>query len=245
VEARRVIRATPDRIFSHLGRMDHFPRYGAPLWMTAEAGERRRAAHIVTLTGYLIGLPVESVQRVVLRPPHALEFKQIRGTLRALSGQCSLRAVEDGTEVGFRLDLDPGISMISDGAVQQFFVQFVEGFLDRIKMAAERRAPARKMGREATSESADLDADEEERAATNGAAGTAAAGEDFEESSLEAVHGAPHDAAAAPGGDSPAPPPGRSPSPSSPRTRGRRRRHRHRPRSSGSAAPNPPNSRLS
>ena len=245
MEARRVIRATPDRIFSHLGRMDHFPRYGAPLWMTAEAGERRRAAHVVTLTGYLIGLPVESVQRVVLRPPHALEFKQIRGTLRALSGQCSLRAVEDGTEVVLHLDLDPGIAMISDGALRQFFVQFVEGFLDRIKMAAERRAPARKMGRGAV-ESADLDADEEESAATNGAPRSEAGGKDLEEGALDAGHGAPPETAAGRGGDSRASPPGGSLSPSPPHTGGRRRRrHRHRAQSNRRVAPNAPNSRLS
>jgi hypothetical protein len=133
--------AAPDRVFTHIGRIEHLPRYGAPLWMTAESVEKRRNAQVVALTGYLIGLPIESVQRVTLRPPTAVEFKQIRGTLRMFNGQCSLAAVEDGTEVRYRLEVDPGIAMISDDAARQFLVQFVERFLDRIKLAAERKTP--------------------------------------------------------------------------------------------------------
>ncbi len=119
IEARRVVRASPDRIFAHIGRVEYLPRYGAPLWMAAEPVDKRRSVHVVTLTGYLIGLPVESVLRIALRPPHMMEFKQVRGTLRALSGQCSLVAVEDGTEVRYRLEADPGIAMISDDAARQ------------------------------------------------------------------------------------------------------------------------------
>ena len=133
--------AAPDRVFTHIGRIEHLPRYGAPLWMTAESVEKRRNAQVVALTGYLIGLPIESVQRVTLRPPTAVEFKQVRGTLRMFNGQCSLAAVEDGTEVRYRLEVDLGIAMISDDAARQFLVQFVERFLDRIKLAAERKTP--------------------------------------------------------------------------------------------------------
>ena len=133
--------AAPDRVFTHIGRIEHLPRYGAPLWMTAESVEKRRNAQVVALTGYLIGLPIESVQRVTLRPPTAVEFKQVRGTLRMFNGQCSLAGVEDGTEVRYRLEVDLGIAMISDDAARQFLVQFVERFLDRIKLAAERKTP--------------------------------------------------------------------------------------------------------
>jgi len=135
------MRAAPDRVFVHIGRVEHLPRYGAPLWMTAESLEKRRNAQVVALTGYLIGLPIESVQRVTLRPPAAVEFKQVRGTLRMFNGQCSLASVEDGTEVRYRLEVDLGIAMISDDAARQFLVQFVERFLDRIKLAAERKTP--------------------------------------------------------------------------------------------------------
>jgi hypothetical protein len=147
IEARRVMRASPDKVFAHIGRVDHLPRYAAPLWMTAESVEKRRGGQVVTLTGYLIGLPIESVQRVTLRPPHSIEFKQLRGTLRTFGGECTLRAVEDGTEVVYRLEVDPAISMISDDAARQFLVQFVERFLARIKLAAERKAPQRRAAR--------------------------------------------------------------------------------------------------
>ena len=164
VEARRVIRATPDRIFAHVGRVEHLPRYAAPLWMTVEATERQRIAHVVTLTGYLIGLPIESVQRIVLRAPTTLEFKQIRGTLRALSGRCTLEAVEDGTEVRYRLEADVGIPMVTDDGARQFLVQVVEHMLDRIKLAAERRAPVRRASRGAAPTAVALDGEEEDQA---------------------------------------------------------------------------------
>src|SRR5207245_2406167 len=82
-----------------------------------------------------------------LHPPHSLEFKQVRGTLRMLTGHCALRAVEDGTEVEYRLEADVAISMITDDAARQFLVQFVERMLDRIKLAAERKTPARRPDR--------------------------------------------------------------------------------------------------
>jgi polyketide cyclase/dehydrase/lipid transport protein len=164
VEARRIVRASPDRVFAHVGRIESLPRYGAPLWMAAEPVEKRRSAHVVTLTGYFAGLPVESVLRVSLRSPHAMEFKQVRGTLRALSGQSSLAAVEDGTEVRYRLEADPGIAMITDAAAQQFLVQFVERMLDRIRLAAERKAPVRRAERPDAAAPDGLEAVEEDEA---------------------------------------------------------------------------------
>jgi hypothetical protein len=164
VDARRIIRASPDRVFAHIGRLESLPRYGAPLWMAAEPVEKRRSAHVVTLTGYFAGLPVESVLRVSLRSPHGIEFKQVRGTLRALSGQCSLAAVEDGTEVRYRLEADPGIAMITDAAARQFLVQFVERMLDRIRLAAERKAPVRRGERPDAVTPAGVEAAEDEEA---------------------------------------------------------------------------------
>jgi hypothetical protein len=121
----------------------------------------------------MIGLPVESVLRIALRPPHMMEFKQVRGTLRALSGQCSLLAVEDGTEVRYHLEVDPGIAMISDDAARQFLVQFVERMLDRIKLAAERKAPARRVDRAVAAESSSVEVEEDD--AEGGTEDTAAA----------------------------------------------------------------------
>jgi hypothetical protein len=235
------MRATPDRIFAHLGRVDHLPRYGAPLWMAADAGEKRRTAHVVTLTGYLIGLPVESMQRITLRPPHALEFKQIRGTLRALSGQWSLHPVEDGTEVRYRLEVDPDIAMMGEAAVRQFFVQFAEGFLDRLKLAAERRAPARRAGRGAGAASPDVDADDE----VSDAAPEAVPAGHLAEGPAPEGNGPPDPASGAVGETAEAQLPG-DPAPStSPRAGGRRRRHRrrHRGRSAGEARPATPHPR--
>jgi len=125
--------------------------------MAAEPVEKRRSAHLIALTGYFVGLPVESVVRVVLHPPHSMEFKQVRGTLRTLSGHCTLRAVEEGTEVQYRLEADLGIPMITDDAARQFLVQFVERMLDRIKLAAERKAPARRPDRGSAAESSALE----------------------------------------------------------------------------------------
>jgi hypothetical protein len=251
IDARRIIRASPDRVFAHIGRVESLPRYGAPLWMAADPVEKRRSAHVITLTGYLIGLPVESVLRITLRPPHALEFKQVRGTLRALSGQCSLVAVEDGTEVRYRLEADPGIAMITDEAARQFLVQFVERMLDRIKLAAERKAPPRRFDRAAAAGSplreVEVGEDEAEAASEDTAPAPIPEG--------RAAGPAPHEGpetgkAAPPGGraaapraieSGPTPPAFGGPAPAEgrpgPTRSGRRRRRRRRGRGRGPGSP--------
>lgn len=239
IQARRVMRASPDRIFAHIGRIEHLSRYGAPLWMTAEVADTRRNAHVVTFTGYLVGLPVESVQRIVLHPPTALEFRQVRGTLRAFSGQCSLSSVEDGTEVRFRLEVDPGIPMISDAAARQFLVQFVERFLDRIKLAAERKPPAYRQGHEAARKSGAVEPAGVEPASLEV--------EDESELAEQAVPAAPPlgDAAAGGPGLPPSVASGPEPDPApgaraeQPRPSGRRRRRRRRRRQGGGTPPAP------
>ncbi len=153
-EARRLIRASGEHVFAHLAQPEHLPRYAAPLWMTADAVEKRGNTHVLALHGYFIGLPVESVQRIVLRAPAAVDFTQTRGTLRAFSARCTFESVEDGTEVLFRVEADPGIAMISEDAARQFLVQYVERMLDRIKLAAERKAPVRRAPRGTATSSA-------------------------------------------------------------------------------------------
>ncbi len=143
VEARRLIRASGHHVFAYLANPEHLPRYGAPFWMTADPAERRSGAHLVTLRGYFIGLPVESVLRVTLHPPSSMELIQSHGTLRAFAGRFALVGGEDGTEVRYRVETDPGIPMLTEDAARQFLVQHVERLLDRVKLAAERKAPSR------------------------------------------------------------------------------------------------------
>ncbi len=231
VDARRIIRASPDRVFAHIGRIELLPRYGAPLWMAAEPVEKRRSAHIITLTGYFAGLPVESVLRFSLRPPHAMEFKQVRGTLRTLSGQCSLAVVEGGTEVQYRLEADPGIAMITDAAAHQFLVQFVERMLDRVRLAAERKAPVRRADRPDAAGPTGLEAAEEDDVdpSPEGSAAVASVAPAAETQNTTAPRLAPDPARPGPGPIVRAPSPGDHPEPARPGKRRRRRRRRGRP----------------
>lgn len=139
-----MIRASPEHIFAYLARVEHLPRYGSPLWMIAEPMEKRGSAQTVALSGYFAGLPIESILRVALRPPVTLELTQMRGTLRSFAGRCTLERGEDGTEVFYRLEVDPGIPMVTDDAARQFLMQYLTRLLDRIKLAAERKVPARR-----------------------------------------------------------------------------------------------------
>ena len=221
--------------------------------MVAEPVEKRRGGQLIALTGYLIGLPVESVVRVALHPPHSLEFKQVRGTLRMLTGHCALRAVEDGTEVEYRLEADVAISMITDDAARQFLVQFVERMLDRIKLAAERKTPARRPDRGSGVEVSPLTPgggepeEDEAEPVTDGAPPAVPA----EPAGAEGVHVEAVDAGAAPktglhrsappaGPAAPSPAPDSRGGPPRPGRRRRRRRHRGRGRPAGGSPPGPP-----
>jgi Polyketide cyclase / dehydrase and lipid transport len=139
-----VIRASPEHIFAYLARVEHLPRYGSPLWMIAEPMEKRGSAQTVALSGYFAGLPIESILRVALHPPVTLELTQMRGTLRSFAGRCTLERGEDGTEVFYHLEVDPGIPMVTDDAARQFLMQYLTRLLDRIKLAAERKVPVRR-----------------------------------------------------------------------------------------------------
>ena len=216
---------------------------------------RSRGRQLIALTGYLIGLPVESVVRVALHPPHSLEFKQVRGTLRMLTGHCALRAVEDGTEVEYRLEADVAISMITDDAARQFLVQFVERMLDRIKLAAERKTPARRPDRGSGVETSPLTpgtGGEPEEDEVEPVTEEALPAVPAEPAAAEGLHGEAVDGAATLKSGLPraAPPPGPAPGPA-PDARGapphsgrrrRRRRHRGRGRPGGGlpSGPSPP-----
>ncbi len=213
-----MIRASPERVFAHIAHPEHLPRYAAPLWMSADLGEKRGGVQVVSLRGYFAGLPIESVQRIVLRPPSSAEFSQIYGTLRGFSGRYTLRSAEDGTEVVFRLEADPGIAMISDEAAQQFLTQFLERMLDRLKLAAERKAPARPRPRAPLSEPALAEVEEEE-------------GEEIAEVHPPAPPPGPEAAGAMPAPPSPPPPPAVTPSPPAAGAPTPERTSRDRPRS--------------
>lgn len=208
--------------------------------MSAEPAEKRRSAHVITLTGYFAGLPVESVLRMSLRPPHTMEFRQVRGTLRALNGQCLLAQVEDGTEVRYRLEADPGIAMITDAAARQFLVQFVERMLDRVRLAAERKPPLRRAGRPDAAAPAGLEAVEEEEAdaVLEGPAAAASAPSKVEIQRVMTSPPAP--VSPRPGVMERAPAPTERPEPARTGKRRRRRRRRGRPPASPGENAAPP-----
>lgn len=52
--------------------------------------------------------PFESVRRVDMRPPEAIDSVQITGNLRRLESHTTLAEVSDGTRVSYRVELLPG-----------------------------------------------------------------------------------------------------------------------------------------
>jgi hypothetical protein len=149
VEAQRLLRASREHVFAYVARPEYLPRYGAPMWLTADAETRRGGAGepLLTLRGYFAGLPVEAVVRTSARSPQSLEVTQVRGTLRAFSQRFTIEAGDEGTRLTCRVEVDPGIPMLSDEAAKHFLVQYVERMLDRLRLAAERRAPTRRLVR--------------------------------------------------------------------------------------------------
>ncbi|MDR7485138.1 MAG: SRPBCC family protein [Armatimonadota bacterium] len=137
VEGHRLIRAPLQRVWQLLSRLESYPRY-ASLWLTADLLERSQTSALVEFRGFFGGLPVTSVQRVVMRPPGRIEFRQVRGTLRALSGTCTLRDVEGETELTVQMAADAGIVFFSEASVQQILVAHIDRMLTKIKASAER-----------------------------------------------------------------------------------------------------------
>lgn len=145
-EGHRLIRAPVQRVWQLLSRLESHPRY-VETWLSADILERSQASALVEFRGSFGGLPITSVQRVVLRPPGRIEFRQLRGTLRALSGAYLLREADDDTALTVSLLVDPGIVLFSDESVHQILAAHTETTTARIKAAAERdlvRVPARR-----------------------------------------------------------------------------------------------------
>jgi polyketide cyclase/dehydrase/lipid transport protein len=149
VEAHRLLRASREHVFAFVAHPEHLPRYGGPLWLAADLEDRRGGEPLITLRGYFAGLPVEAVIRTASRAPHNVEITQVRGTLRGFSQRFTVESGDDGTVLSSRVEADPGIPMVSDEAAKHFLTQYVERMLDRLRLAADRRAPSRRPARPA------------------------------------------------------------------------------------------------
>lgn len=110
------------------------------------------------LRGYFAGLPVEAVIRAASRSPLSVDITQVRGTLRAFSQRFKIESDDEGTLLTCRVEADPGITMLSDEAARHFLIQYVERMLDRLRLAAERRAPSRRIARPSPKEAAETEA---------------------------------------------------------------------------------------
>ena len=186
VEGRRIVRAPIQKVFQLISRLDAAPRVTG-LWLTADLVDRKPAALTVQYRGYFAGIPVESLQRATLHPPHRIDFRQTRGGLKAFRGQYLLKPIEGDTEVSLVLEAEPGIPFVSDQAARLVLHAFIEHSLEKFKLVAERELPRlpRRVGEGAASKVAPLpavepvvpDAVEETAAAPADAAAPAANGQ--------------------------------------------------------------------
>ncbi len=140
VEGQRIIRASVQRVFQLVSRLDARPHVTG-LWLTADLLERRANGLTVQYRGYLAGIPVESVQHAILQPPHRVEFRQTRGGLKALRGSYVLNPLDGDTELHLTVDLDVGIALITETAARRILHAYVEQSLDKFKLTAERELP--------------------------------------------------------------------------------------------------------
>lgn len=140
VEKVRRIRAAPQRVFQLLSRVESLPRY-SDLWLAADVLERSGHHLTAEFRGYFGGLPVESVQRVHIRPPARLEFHQLRGTLKALRLEYVVE--QDGSESRLiaRFEVEAGIPMLDDATVRTVISNATDRMLGKVKDAAERDLP--------------------------------------------------------------------------------------------------------
>ncbi len=137
LEATRRIRAPVQRVWHLLSRLESQPRY-ATLWLAADVLERSPGTALVEFRGFFGGLPLTSVQRFTLKAPGRMEFRQVRGELRDLTGAYVLKDAEGDTDLTLQVAVDAGIPLFSDESVQQILASFLDGTLSRIKAAAER-----------------------------------------------------------------------------------------------------------
>ncbi|HLW47054.1 MAG TPA: hypothetical protein VKW09_04725 [bacterium] len=193
--------------------------------------------------------------RTVARAPHSVDVMQIRGTLRGFSQRFTIESGDEATLLGCRVEADPGIPMLSDEAVKHFLVQYVERMLDRVRLAAERRAPSRRPLRTAARTDAGAAADTDELTGADGAVPETPEPERAQKDTAPlvsaaqdaSVDAAPPNAASdegAPRESTPSTSSGRPAAPRSSPSRPIRARHRERPdrsqRESGSRTPVPP-----
>lgn len=137
LQGHRLIRAGRERLWQVLSRLEAHPRYAA-IWMAADLLERSQSTALVELYGFFGGLPVSSLQRFHLRPPGRIEFRQVRGTLRDLSGAYVLGEVDGETDLTLTLTVDAGIPLFSEDSVRQILAGHIAGTLAKIKATVER-----------------------------------------------------------------------------------------------------------
>jgi len=226
----RLIRAPVQRVWHLLSRPEIHPRY-TTMWMAADVLERSQTGALVEFRGFFGGLPIVSVQRLTLKPPWRLEFRQVRGELRDLSGAYVLKDAEGETDLSCEIVVDAGIALFSDTAVEQILAGHTEGTLGRIKTTAERdlvRIGRRsRPGAAAASGGEPRDADEAGGDYATPVAAEAATAADNDEQEDAPVASEP-DGGRATQADA-APSPGRPGQPAEPRRRRRRRRGRRKP----------------
>lgn len=140
VETHRRIRVPQQRVFQLLSRVEGLPRY-ADLWLVADVLERSGGQVVAEFRGYFGGLPIDSVQRVSLRPPARMEFRQVRGTLKALRGEFVVEADGGGSRLTARMEVDAGIPMLQEQAVRTLLTTALERMVTKVRDAAERDLP--------------------------------------------------------------------------------------------------------
>jgi hypothetical protein len=140
VEGRCIMRAPVQKVFQLISRLDSSPRVTG-LWLTADLVDRKPTALTVQYHGYFAGIPVESLQRATLHPPHRIDFRQTRGGLKSFRGQYLLKAIDGDTEVSLALEAEAGIPFVTEQTVRLVLHAFVERSLEKFKLVAERDLP--------------------------------------------------------------------------------------------------------
>jgi ribosome-associated toxin RatA of RatAB toxin-antitoxin module len=140
VEKARSIRAPQQRVYQLLGRIEGQPRF-SEIWLAADVLERGGGQVVAEFRGYFGGLPVDSVQRITLRPPVRLEFRQVRGTFKALRGEYLVEQEGQGARLTARMEVEAGIPLLEGQAVRMILSNALDRLLAKVKDAAERDLP--------------------------------------------------------------------------------------------------------
>ncbi len=140
VERQRAIRAPAQRVYQLLSRVEGHPRF-ADLWLAADVLEHGAGQVVAEFRGYFAGLPVESVQRLLLRPPARLEFRQLRGTLKSLRGEYVIERDGAGARLTARMEVETGIPLLPEEAVRTLLTTALDRLVGKVKDAAERDLP--------------------------------------------------------------------------------------------------------